>query len=231
VIVTANPVAGGVTTPSEATWMSAGTLDVSVLSNTGYTFNSWSNTAQITVSSPSSTTTTATVSGPGTITANFNQTYTTIYAETSNGKTKELTLYGNISASQLTNAKITPSPLSLSTKISFSATGPSGTVGFSNITIAKSSVAYGTKPTVYIDGVKAENQGYTQDSENFYVWFTTHFSEHEISIDFLSDDVSPTTTPTTPDEPSNPVLLVVIAVAVIIALVALGLFVYKRRKP
>jgi hypothetical protein len=29
-----------------------------------------------------------------------------------------------------------------------------------------------------------ENQGYTQDGNNYYVWYTTHFSTHEVSIVF-----------------------------------------------
>jgi hypothetical protein len=57
--------------------------------------------------------------------------------------------------------------------VSFTVTGESGTTGFSNITIPISAVPYGTTPTIYIDGQQASNQGYTQDSNNYYVWYTT----------------------------------------------------------
>jgi hypothetical protein len=63
-------------------------------------------------------------------------------------------------------------------------TGQSGTTGFSNITIPKTSVTYGATSKIYIDNQLASNQGYTQDSKNYYVWYTTNFSSHQISIIF-----------------------------------------------
>ncbi len=42
VTVTANPANGGATTPSTATWMPAGTLDISCTPNADYLFTSWS---------------------------------------------------------------------------------------------------------------------------------------------------------------------------------------------
>ncbi|XHH09006.1 MAG: PQQ-binding-like beta-propeller repeat protein [Candidatus Bathyarchaeia archaeon] len=235
VTVTANPTNSGSTMPSTVTWMSAGKIEISCTANADYSFTSWTSTKQITINSPSSAATAATINGPGTIIANFNQSFTTLYAKTLDGKDTELKLFGNITASQLSNAKITRSTASLTTKISFSATGQSGTVGFSNITIPKSSVAFATKPVVYIDGVKAENQGYTHDNENYYVWFTTHFSEHEISIDFTSDDVPSTETPTATltsiqDPATSNLNLHLAIVVVIIAAVLVGLFIQTRRK-
>jgi vacuolar-type H+-ATPase subunit I/STV1 len=41
--------------------------------------------------------------------------------------------------------------------------------------------------------VSAQNQGYTQDADNYYVWYTTHFSTHQIKIMFTS--TTPTLTP------------------------------------
>jgi hypothetical protein len=70
--------------------------------------------------------------------------------------------------------------------------GQSGTTGFSNITIPKTAIIYGTKPVVFIDDQQATNQGYTQDSENFYVWYTTHFSTHLMKIQFAGS-LSPQT--------------------------------------
>jgi len=39
-------------------------------------------------------------------------------------------------------------------------------------------------PIIYIDGQQAPDQGYAQDANNFYVWFTTNFSTHQVTIDF-----------------------------------------------
>jgi hypothetical protein len=210
--------------------MPAGTLEISCTTNTGYQFTSWASTPQATITTPTATATTATINGPGTITANFNQTTETLYIKTSDGKTKELTLTGNISASQLSNAKITTALGLYTTKFSFSATGPSGTAGFTNMTIPKSSVTYGTKPVVYIDGEKATDQGYTQDYYNYYVWFTTHFSEHEVSIDFISEETAPTATPTQQPTATSDFTLPAAAAVAIIAIVIVGLFVQQRRK-
>lgn len=229
VTVTANPTSGGIVTPSRATWTPAGTLEISCTPNTGYQFTSWSSTAQITITATTSTVVTATINGPGTITANFNQTTETLYVKTSDGKTRELEMSGNISASQLSDGKITTMLGTLTTKISFTATGPSGTSGFTNMTIPKSSVTYGTKPVVYIDGVAASDQGYTQDYYNYYVWFTTHFSTHEVSIDFITEETAPTSTPAQQASTSNLALPAALAAA-IIAIVIAGLFVQQRRK-
>ena len=90
---------------------------------------------------------------------------------------------GTISFQQfLTNVTFVPYTLTASTNVSFTITGSSGTVGFCNMTLPKTALAYGTSPLVYIDGTLAANQGYTQDASNFYVWFTTHFSTHQITI-------------------------------------------------
>ena len=73
------------------------------------------------------------------------------------------------------------------TKISFKVTGESGTFGFSNITIAKSRIPYSTTPVIYADNTIVPEQGYTQDANNYYVWYIVHFSTHHILIEFNSD--------------------------------------------
>jgi hypothetical protein len=78
--------------------------------------------------------------------------------------------------------------------VSFTLNGESGTTGFGNITIPKSAVPYGTTPTLYIDGQPAQDQGYTQDANNYYVWYTTQFSTHEVSIVFTTTFPSPSPT-------------------------------------
>jgi len=54
------------------------------------------------------------------------------------------------------------------------------------MTIPKTSIPYGTNPVLYIDGQKALNQDYTQDTDNFYIWFTTQFSTHQMQIQFTA---------------------------------------------
>lgn len=62
--------------------------------------------------------------------------------------------------------------------------GKSRTVGFGNMTIPKSAVRYGSTPIIYIDNQAALNQGFTQDTNNYYVWYTIHFSIHQVSVVF-----------------------------------------------
>ena len=52
------------------------------------------------------------------------------------------------------------------------------------MTIPKTALLNGKNPVVFIDDQQATNQGYTQDSENFYVWYTTQFSTHQMKIQF-----------------------------------------------
>jgi hypothetical protein len=86
----------------------------------------------------------------------------------------------------MSNVTIATNQSASTTTVSFTVTGESGTTGFGNITIPISAVPYGTAPTILIDGQPASNQGYIQDSSNYYVWYTTHFSIHEISIVFTA---------------------------------------------
>jgi hypothetical protein len=136
-------------------------------------------------------------------------------------------LNGNITASQMTNFSIISNQSITQTCILFNLTGPSGTVGFSNMTITKSSVLYGTQPVIYIDNVPAQDQGYTQDSTNYYVWFSTHFSEHQVSIVFA--EAGPTAIPIAEQNMSLTFLGIVIAV-VILAVAALAFVAIFRRK-
>jgi hypothetical protein len=116
---------------------------------------------------------------------------TTVPATTASGATVDLAISGNIISSQMSNVTITTNQSATTTTLSFTVTGESGTTGFGNITIPKNAVPYGTTPTIYIDGQQAQNQGYTQDSNNYYVWYTTQFSTHEISIVFTAGSSIP----------------------------------------
>jgi hypothetical protein len=110
----------------------------------------------------------------------------TVPATTDSGETVNLAINGNITSQQISNATITTNQTTDTTTVSFTVTGENGTEGFANITIPLSAVLNGTIPAIYIDGTLAENQGYTQDSENFYVWFTTQITTNQILVTFAN---------------------------------------------
>ena len=69
-----SPSASGTTTPSGTNvWENAGSIPISVSANSGYYFSSWSATTGITITTPTSSSTIATIGGTGTITAAFVQ--------------------------------------------------------------------------------------------------------------------------------------------------------------
>jgi N-acetylneuraminic acid mutarotase len=136
---------------------------------------------------------------------------TTIQAATSNGTTIALSMYGNVTASQMSNVTLIANRSSATTSLSFNITGETSTIGFDNITIPKSAVSYGTTPTIYIDGQQAQAQGYTQDHSSYCVWFTTEFSTHQVNITFItmptpspSPTLTPSPSPTPTPSPSAP---------------------------
>ncbi len=59
--------------PGSVNWYDSGTSGVAItaMANSGYKFSSWSSPASIPIANPSASSTTATINGPGTITANF----------------------------------------------------------------------------------------------------------------------------------------------------------------
>jgi len=117
-------------------------------------------------------------------------------ATTENGTTLFLELSGNITESQISKAMLTVNRSATTTTLSFNLNGQSGTVGFSNITIQKG-VLTGLTPKILIDNQLAQNQGFTQDALNYYVWYTAHFSSHQIAIIFSADTLP---TPTSINE-------------------------------
>jgi hypothetical protein len=153
---------------------------------------------------------------------------TTVPATTDNDATVDLTISGNITSSQMSNVTIAANQSANTTTVSFTVTGESGTTGFSNVTIQKSAVPYGTTPTIYIDGQPAQNRGYTQDSNNYYVWYTTHFSTHEVSIVFTTTSPSPSPT-AQPSLPQEAIYGIAAAIA-IVAIVAVVLVLRKSKK-
>ena len=140
--------------------------------------------------SPSPTATpapTASQTPTPTVVPSVSPTSTTVRATTSTGQVVDVVVSGNITVSQISRLTITTES-DTKTAVSFTLTGESGTTGFANFVIPKTAIPYGVIPTVYVGGEPAQNQGYTQDGQNFYVWFTTHFSTHQVEISFTGKD-------------------------------------------
>lgn len=150
------------------------------------------------------------------------QTNATVSATTDNGKTINLALSGNITSTQMSNVTITAKNAT-TTGLYFTVTGEAGTLGFSNITVPKSLVHPENTPLIFIDGLQPQTQGFTQDADNYYVWYVTHFSTHQISIMFTSITSSPTPPPTNPNEQSNWLQVVYgIGIAVVVVAIVVG---------
>ncbi len=115
---------------------------------------------------------------------------TIMLAKTDLDETVYLAISGNVTSFQISNFTIAANESGSSTIMSFIVTGEKDTIGFSNITIPKTAIPYGTNPVILIDGQKAANQGYTQNSNNFFVWYTTHFSTHQVKVYFEVPSIS-----------------------------------------
>jgi hypothetical protein len=159
---------------------------------------------------------------------------TTIIATTERGASINFALGGNITGPQMSNVTITTNQSNTTTIVSFNVTGQGVTTGFGNMTIPVSAVPFGVTPTIYIDNQLAQNQGYTKDANNYYVWFTTHFSNHEISIIFTTMPTqSPSPKPLHTQEhfPNTTVPAAAITgVSVIVVMVVLLVY-FKKIKP
>jgi len=110
---------------------------------------------------------------------------TSIQVMAADGTIVNLALSGNITAAQVSGARITLDQAASTAVLSFALTGEAGTVGFGNVTIPKNLLYAGVMPMVYVDDESVESQGYTQDANNYYVWFTVHFSTRQVSIVFM----------------------------------------------
>jgi hypothetical protein len=171
-------------------------------------------------SSGSSSSSTSGSSQTSSSTSTSNQNSGTIQATTSSGTTVNLAINGNITGAQVSSAAITTNQTASTTTLSFTVTGESGTSGFCNITIPKTAVPYGSTPTVYVDNQTCQSQGYTQDANNYYLWYTVHFSTHQIAIVFTAQ---------IPEFPTESFVLVLVVVVVILAS-ATALLVLRKGK-
>jgi hypothetical protein len=158
---------------------------------------------------------------------------TTVPVTTTNGTIVNLAINGNITGNQMANISLATNQSAKTTVLSFTVQGKSGTIGFSNITIPKNNLLNETTPIVYIDNHPAQNQGYSQDSDNYYVWYTTTFSIHKISIQFTPSS-HPTPTPTNQHgivltELVYGVIYGLAIAGTVIAIVSSTIFVKKKR--
>jgi len=149
---------------------------------------------------------------------------TTVLAKTDLDKTVYLSISGNVTSFQMSNVTIAANESANSTMISFIVTGEKENTGFSNITIPKTAIPYGTNPVILIDDQQATNQGYTQNDSNFFVWYTTHFSIHQVKVYFAV----PLTSPTMSFGSFLAVCLIVPEIILVYALIAVR---QLRRKP
>jgi hypothetical protein len=176
---------GGITSLENGsyTYLYGANAELTASPNAGYSFAYW---LVDNATAGSNTTLSLTIYANHTITAIFTQT-TIIATKTTDNQTYTITVNSNNTTSQTSNMTITPHQSNSSTTVSFTITGESGTVGFFNLTIPKAAIPYGLAPILYIEGVKAENQTYTEDNENYYISYTVHFSTHEIKIAFTTE--------------------------------------------
>jgi hypothetical protein len=149
---------------------------------------------------------------------------TTVQARTDNGTVVDLTIAGNITRTQMFNVTLATNQSSATTTVTFTLTGKNDTTGYSNITIPKTLTLNGTTPTVFIDNQQATNQGYTQDIENFYVWYTAQFSTHQVNILFMK----PLTTQTASYVPALAIGLLVPEIVLVFTVMAVKRL---KRKP
>jgi hypothetical protein len=145
-----------------------------------------STTLVVTAKSTSSSTTPTPTPTPTPKPSSSSTSTVTAY-DNKNGGTYTVGVSGNITSQQMSNMTIIPYQSNMTTAVQFRTTGPSGNEVFCNITIPKAAIPYGTIPILFINGQQAQNQGSTQDAQNYYLWYTTHFSNNQMQIVFIED--------------------------------------------
>ena len=142
-----------------------------------------------------------------------------IHATFSNGSIVDLGVNG-ITAFAVMNAVISTDKLAAQTTLSLTIIRQSTTNNVNAITVPKTVLAYGVTPKIYVNNQMAPNQGFSEDTNNYYVWYKTVFSNYELSIVFATD-ASPAGFPIT--------VILAIVVMIIFSLYIVGV-VSKKRK-
>ena len=146
---------------------------------------------------------------------------TFLEATKDSGGKVDIIVNGNLSLGFISLANLTSSQSSATSNLTFTVTGEAGTNAFINVTIPKNAITYGPKPTVYIGNQKVQNQSYTQDADNYYVWSINHFNSPfygDLTIEFTSGTSSSTIFP------------IAIGAIIAVAVAALTLLAYRRMK-
>jgi parallel beta-helix repeat protein len=114
------------------------------------------------------------------------------------------------------------------TTLSFTVSGPSGTAGSTNVTIAKSIMPNGGALKVTMDD-KQISYSLTDNGDSWNLGFAYTHSTHRVTITDGSGQNTPTETPINVDEFNNqPIVLFIIVAVAAVSLIVVGL---KRRKP
>jgi protein-tyrosine-phosphatase len=181
-----SPSGSGSTSPAGANvWEDAGSLGISAIANSGYSFSTWSsNTGSITFNNANSASTTATISGSGIITSNFlfaldHFVFNAVAAQTAGSAFSITVTAVDASGNTVTSYSGTPTL----TYSAGSITPSSATGGFSSgvwtgsvtVTAAGSSVI-----------ITATDGSYTGTSNSFTV-------AHASSVDHITVSLNPTT--------------------------------------
>jgi hypothetical protein len=119
------------------------------------------------------------------------ETTKTLQITSVDGKNVTLAIRGNVSVNQITDFFFQNLPDWYNhTNIDFNLIELNGSSAFVNMTIPKDAILGGTAPVVATNGGLPKNDGFTQDTENFYVWFTTtplwdNAKQSSVTIQFL----------------------------------------------
>jgi hypothetical protein len=114
---------------------------------------------------------------------------TSMQVTTNDGTVLSFYVDGNITGSQVQNAYLSSNQSAGSTLLSFNVAGVIGDVGFQNVTIPKSALAgVVLAPVVRADGALITAQGFCEDVDNYYVWYSVHFGTYTVSIEFPTPD-------------------------------------------
>lgn len=143
----------------------------------------------------------------------------TITTLTDSGQNVSLTFQGDITSSTISSISITTDGSNTTTTVSLAIVAQSKTNGFNNVTIPISAIPYGTTPTVYVNNGVAQNQGYSHDSKNYYIWFKTDYSTYELSVAFETQPA-----------PANFPIWVILAIVIIVVVSILAVFLQKTFK-
>jgi uncharacterized repeat protein (TIGR02543 family) len=149
------------------------------------------------------------------------------------GSTRSVTVTGNMSVtatfsvytpfSIVSNSTVTQLAFDSTSKVlEFTVSGPSGTFGFTNVTIAKTLISDITTLNITFDG-KQMNYTVNDLTYSWSIYFTYHHSTHRVVMDFVSQQTE------TPSAPSNAVAVAIIGLAIVIS-ATLAIAVKRKRR-